>query len=230
MKKVIDRFDGYGGSPADSMDDMFAPTEQVIWRGKPLKPAFILNSCLPLLPIGLIWLIFDGFFIDTIISAGFFDTFGGTLSVFFVLFFAVHLFPVRLCIGMGLSAGRRCGNTEYALTNTRIVICTGVIGVNFKSVYYKEISNVQLRVGVIDKLFKVGDITVKSRTSADSLLDLTDVYEVFKRVQKIVADIQTDIEYPNALRPDTNPGYGTRYNGRLKNVFTSDRFSRRAVP
>ena len=31
------------------------------------------------------------------------------------------------------------------------------------------------------------------------------------KIQKIVMDIQTDTEYPNALRPSDNPGYNTSY-------------------
>ena len=38
-------------------------------------------------------------------------------------------------------------------------------------------------------------------------------HEIYPRLQKIVLDIQTDIEYPNALRPDENPGYNTKYKG-----------------
>ena len=34
---------------------------------------------------------------------------------------------------------------------------------------------------------------------------------VYERVQRTVLDIQTDMEYPNALRPEDNPGYGTDY-------------------
>jgi hypothetical protein len=35
--------------------------------------------------------------------------------------------------------------------------------------------------------------------------------EVFKMVKQTSVDIKTDYNYPNALRPETNPGYKTKY-------------------
>ena len=32
-----------------------------------------------------------------------------------------------------------------------------------------------------------------------------------KDIQKIILDMQTDMEFPNAYRPETNPGYHTDY-------------------
>ena len=41
--------------------------------------------------------------------------------------------------------------------------------------------------------------------------DLEDPQDVYRMVQQVVLDIQTDIEYPNAYRPAENPGYNTNY-------------------
>jgi hypothetical protein len=49
---------------------------------------------------------------------------------------------------------------------------------------------------------------------AGALLHISDPYEVFKRVKHMSLDIQTDIAYPNALRPDENPGYNTEYDSK----------------
>ena len=46
-----------------------------------------------------------------------------------------------------------------------------------------------------------------------AFLDIENPQEIYSRLQKIVLDIQTDIEFPNALRPDENPGYNTKYKG-----------------
>ena len=46
-----------------------------------------------------------------------------------------------------------------------------------------------------------------------AFLDVDNSKEVYLKIQKIVMDIQTDIEYPNALRPEENPGYKTKYKG-----------------
>ena len=49
--------------------------------------------------------------------------------------------------------------------------------------------------------------------ASSAFLDVENAYDIYSKIQKIVLDIQTDIEYPNALRPDENPGYNTKYNG-----------------
>ena len=37
--------------------------EQVLWSGKPQKKAFVLNNVLKMLPVALLWIVFDTFFI-----------------------------------------------------------------------------------------------------------------------------------------------------------------------
>ncbi len=34
--------------------------ESILWEGRPLKKAFTINSALPMMPIALLWLCFDG--------------------------------------------------------------------------------------------------------------------------------------------------------------------------
>lgn len=46
-----------------------------------------------------------------------------------------------------------------------------------------------------------------------TILDVENPYEIYGKLQNIVLDIQTDIEFPNAYRPDENPGYNTKYKG-----------------
>jgi len=46
---------------------------------------------------------------------------------------------------------------------------------------------------------------------AGALLHVSDPYGVFKRIKQMSLDIQTDISYPNAMRPEENPGYNTKY-------------------
>ena len=89
-----------------------------------------------------------------------------------------------------------------------------------ETIYYKDIRNVQLRRGVIDTMLGVGDVHFdlgmtdsKGRPATKAFLDIENPQEVYNHVQKIVMDIQTDIHYPNGLRPEENPGYRTKYTG-----------------
>lgn len=220
----MSKYDAKLGTRSMDIETIIMEGEQVIWKGKPKKSAFIVNKVVTMLPIALLWLLFDGIVMKSV----FLGPGKGPMFMIMILFFAVHLIPVWIWLGNVMTAKKRWENTQYAMTNKRIIIQTGFIGMDYKSLNYKDICNVRLNVGVIDKLLKVGDIYFDTNISWANLpvrgkkmgneqafLDLTNVYELYPKLQKIVLDIQTDIEYPNELRPETNAGYTTQYKGRV---------------
>lgn len=204
------------GPSSGSLREMLMPGETVLWTGKPKKSAFVLNKCLLMAPVALIWLCFDGFFIAMTVS----DGFGGGMGFFLIPFFLLHLMPVWIWLGNIFTASRRWQNTEYAVTDKRILIKNGFVGVNYQTIYYTDIANVELRIGLIDRLLGVGDIYLQlpmhssGKSSGPVILDIDEPEEIYRRIQRIVLDIQSDIHYPNDLRPNENPGYQTRYTPR----------------
>lgn len=198
----------------DNIERQLMPDESIIWSGKPKKSAFIINSAVKMMPVALIWLAFDGFFILNFLGTG--EQMGG-MGIFLVVFFLFHLMPVWIWLKDVITANSRWKNTEYAVTDKRIVMRNGLIGYQYESIYYTDISHVSLRVGAIDRMLGVGDIAVVvdtntgNNTKCPMILDIEDPQRVFAIVQRTVMDMQTDIHYPNALRPETNPGYRTQY-------------------
>lgn len=192
----------------NNINNILVDGEQVIWSGKPKKSAFVINKCCTMLPFALIWLLFDSMFIFMFIGTG-----ESKMLWFIIPFFALHLMPVWIWLSNVLTANKKWKNTEYVVTDKRIVIMSGFIGMDYQTIYYKDIENVYLKVGVMDKLLKVGDIyfDTNDRVKA-AFLDIEDAYELYPKLQKVVLDIQTDIEYPNNLRPKENDGYNTKYN------------------
>ena len=203
-------YEEYGNSQRNIA---LAAGEAILWRGKPKRSAFIAGKSLPLLPIAIIWLIIDLGFIA--------NAFGGGGMMFFMIpFFALHLMPVWIWLGSTLTAGKRWQNTMYYVTNRRIIIQGGFLAVNEKSVFYKDLRNAQLHIGLIDKACGTGSIVLddgyydyhrRRNYPGTQLAHLEDAQSAYHRIQKIILDIQTDIEYPNAYRPETNPGYNTDY-------------------
>lgn len=192
--------------------------ETLILSAKPKKSAYILNQVLTMMPIAIIWLIFDLTFIIATLSSS------PKMLFFIIPFFALHLFPFWMWLANVLSANKKWQNTKYYITDKRIIIQNGFIGENYQTLYYKDINNVNLRIGLIDKMLNVGDIYFELGTykTSDSVkvrsvafLDLENSKEIYSKLQKIVMDIQTDIEYPNALRPEKNPGYNTKYDPKV---------------
>lgn len=191
--------------------------EKLIWSAKPKQAAYLVNQILIMMPIALLWLSFDSFFIFSIIRSG-------QVPIFIILFFVLHLLPVWIWLGNVISANKRWKNTKYYITDKRIIIQNGFIAENYQTIYYKDIKNVDLRIGIIDKLLHVGDIYFDlgyydSKNGVKGIntgfLDVENSKEIYSKLQKIVMDIQTDIEYPNALRPEQNPGYNTKYDPKI---------------
>ena len=50
------------------IESIIGDDEQILWRGKPKKNAYVLNAIFKMLPIALIWLLFDGVFIGGEVS------------------------------------------------------------------------------------------------------------------------------------------------------------------
>ena len=180
--------------------------EKIIWSGKPKKKAFIINKSITMLPFALIRASVTEHFL-----------------FFIIPFFALHLMPVWIWLGNVVTANKKWENTKYYVTDKRIIIKNGFFAENYQTIYYKDIKNVNLRIGLLDKMLGVGDIYFDFMPFNNGynyqnaympnacFLDIEEYSELYPKLQKVVLDIQTDIEYPNALRPETNPGYNTEY-------------------
>lgn len=200
----------------NSIDDVVDVNEKVLWRGKPNAKSYVLAAMVKMLPIALVWLIFDGTFI-TFITIGMVNGYVPTVILAFIIpFFLLHLAPVWIWIGRTIKAAREVKNLEYAITDKRIIIRSGMIGIDFKFINYTEIDSVNVKVGLIDRIFRVGDIYINSSVNSGVLWDVENPYQIGNSLQKVTLDIKSDINYPNAKRPDVNSGYQTGY---TKNPF-----------
>ncbi len=209
MKKIDEKYFIADEKTHTEIEHLLEKDEKILWRGKPKKTAYIWSEILAMLPIALIWLVFDGIFIATLFYLS------PSLPVFVIvilcIFFLLHLAPVWIWLSRALLARKRHKNLDYAFTDKRIIVRTGVI-IDFINIYYSEINSVNVRVGLTDKWFNVGDIYIKSTSQAVVLNDITNAYQIGNKLQQITNDIKSDIYYPNNLRPAENAGYKTKLN------------------
>lgn len=214
--QIDERYFRENAMQKNSIDDVVDDNEKVLWRDKPNAASYVLAAMVKMLPIALVWLIFDGTFIYIMAMGMSNGDIPLTILWFIVPFFLLHLTPVWLWIGKTVKAAREVRNLEYAITDKRIIIRSGMIGIDFKFINYTEIDSVNVKVGIIDRIFKVGDIYINSSVNSGVLWDVANPYQIGNALQKVTQDIKSDIHYPNAMRPDTNPGYTTDY---TKNPF-----------
>ncbi len=209
MKKVDkDYFKDDSNMDENRIEDILDTDETVLLREKPYPKAYILSAIFRMLPIAILWGGIDFTILFYIIKSGA----PGVVWAFIVPFFALHLMPVWIWIGGIIRAVAELKNLEYVFTEKRIIVRAGVVGIDFKNILYSDIKGVNLKVGLIDRLCKVGDIVVTAHEQTAILYDIKNPYRILKKMQRIVTDIKSDILFPNALRPAENKGFRTKYN------------------
>lgn len=100
---------------------------------------------------------------------------------------------------------------QYAITNKRVLVKSGIIGTDFNSIYFTEVKSVNVNVGLIDKIFSVGTINIdtgkietvdsgsgnnrhtKTRTAYDKLQHVSQPYEVYKYFQTTLTGRQESL-------------------------------------
>lgn len=206
--QINERYFNDNANQMHEIDDVLTDGEKILWRGKPNKASYIWAAVLKMMPIALLWLAFDGGFIAMMLASG-----DATTDMLWVIipFFAIHLAPVWIWIGNIVKAVAEIKNIEYAITDKRVIVRSGMVGIDFKFINHTEIDSVNVKVGFVDKLCKVGDVYINSTSNSAVLFDLNDPYYVAKNLQKLSFDVKTDVQYPNAMRPDENNGYHTTY-------------------
>ena len=196
-------------------NDILDRDEKVLWAGGPNFTAFMCTG-LPFLAFGIICGICD---------LGFIMAFTGEMShghgppmLFTVPFFALHLFPCWGSVLYMFWLYFSHGNTAYAFTNKRVLMRSGVFGIDYQIIDYDKIRDTQVNVGPIEKMFDVGSIlfnTGEVNNEGHPMLKrfsgIENPYDVFRQLKETTVNVKTDWNYPNAMRPDANPGYRTKY-------------------
>lgn len=197
------------GMKQNEIKDILSDDEEVLVNLKPNRKVYLLESIFKGLPVVLIWLAADTFAITMIASTG--TIYEPWLIAFFIFFFALHLIPVWIYIYSIIKVIVSYKNLEYVFTDKRIIVRSGLIGIDFKYVYYYEINSVTVNVGLFDRMFKVGDIIIKSNNQVVKVNDISYPYKYSDKIQEIVRDLKADMAFPNDLRPNENHGYNTKY-------------------
>lgn len=204
-----DYFNVDEGIKKNEISDILNEGEEILVDLVPDKKDYTLEAIFKGLPFALLWGGFDAFFIIMMLRSGAFE--GGMILAIIIPFFALHLIPVWLYVGKVIKRVAGYKNVRYAFTNQRIIIRDGLIGIDYKYFYYHEINSVEVKVGIWDRMFKVGDLYIHSNVKQAVLEDIKNPYQYANKIQNLITDLKTDMYYPNDLRPTENHGYNTRY-------------------
>ena len=182
----------YGSEHSDSMGPMpaLAAGEYVLWKGKPKRSAYIADKALAMLPIAVLWTVFDLNFLRL-----------SGADAFLLLFLAVHMMPVWIWIGSAVTSVIQWRNEDYYITNKRIIIRKGILRPQRQSVFLRDVHSIRTHYGLLDRLFGSGDIYINyavhghgkhRRTSGWFLMNLADPEQLRERIELLAVDAGAD--------------------------------------
>ena len=178
----------YGEDSYENMGPMptLAPGEHILWRGKPKKSAYVADKALAMLPIAVIWLIFDLNFLRLSAASGFVR-----------LFMLVHLMPVWIWLGSAVTSVMQWRNEDYYLTNKRIIIRRGIFNAQRQSVFLRDVHSIRTHYGLLDRMFGSGDVFLNyavyghgkhRRTSGWFLMNLAEPEQLRERIELLALE------------------------------------------
>lgn len=197
---------------ASVIDGMLGAEEHILWRGNPLFIGYVL-ALGPGFFVGIVWGIID----VSSMAAVFGRAERGELPlIFFISFFMLHMIPFWLAIGAPIYRALNWKYVDYVVTDKRIYIQSGLVGRDVKSVEFTDVTRLSVNVGLVGRQFDCGTIPLSSRhksngntVSDTAFIAVENPYEVYKLIKDLALDVKSDIYYPNAMRPENNPGYNT---------------------
>lgn len=119
---------------------------------------------------------------------------------------------------------------EYVITNKRIIIKSGLIGTDYKSIYFEQINQVVIDVGLIGKIFGTGNLKIDTgktetysngggtrvgrvqyqnigtRTMYDVLKNVDNPYDVHNIIQPSITGRRESL-YSGRADRESNPQY-----------------------
>jgi hypothetical protein len=195
--------------------------EEIIWIERPQFIPFILSESWFGAPFFLVGCIFSGSLTDALSNG---------IAGFIFGFLWGYMF---LIVGLSFLVQNLLNfpNTVYAYSTKRIMLRKGFIGTSFTIIDYDKIKEIKLDLDFFLTKYNVGTIkfytgktpknhrivTVFGKLYYDENIRWSAIpnYEqVLKKVKEISLSIKTDFNYPNELRPDTNPGLHTSYDSK----------------
>ena len=130
--------------------------EKVIWIGKPLKASFMMKGIVSS-ALGLIWLSFSLFAMYVYLWA---STLQGFEMIVLLVLSLFVLIGVGLTVGPVLWQVMCYKNTNYVITNQRLITQTGAVGVDTRFIELDNIQEVYINVSFVDKIFGTGSLVV----------------------------------------------------------------------
>lgn len=174
----------------ENIENLLAEDEKILWQGSPNKSAYFWTRFLNKLQFVIIWLVVDITFIAVLIASK--VTFPIPVIIALCAFFALHLIPVWIWIYGLVKARKNSESLKYYISSQRVIISDSTAGLNIYSIYYKEITSINVNISRLDRKYNVGDVYITSTKNTKILEDILEPYEVTATLQKFIGKLNTN--------------------------------------
>ena len=123
-------------NPSDKFRDELNPGERIIWSGQPQQGLMLRPSDTLMIPFSLIWGGFAIFWEFSVVSMG--------VSFFMLWGIPFVLVGLYMIVGRFFFGSMQRGKTYYALTNERVIIISGVVSQNTKTLDIKKLPEINI--------------------------------------------------------------------------------------
>lgn len=173
-----------------SPDELLAPDEKILWKGKPKKFSYVMGKSIGMMPIAIIWGIIDISILVSVFSSGGISNGGGFIIVFLIGFFALHLMPVWIWLGSIFKAAREMNSIQYMITNKRVVEMRGRGNIYINAeIYLDDMDGASLKKSFIDRMLRVGDIYITTKDLKTVILfDIPNSDFICSRIEQLCAN------------------------------------------
>ena len=188
------------------VDTMLAEGESIAMRIKPKALPFTLKKSATAIFAGLVLIVIFAVFalsfnndlsMLTLLSIFENTSFGGFKTLCTIVFLVLPIAFISLRIVLAIMEYK---NTEYVVTNKRVFISSGVLGVDCDHIYFYDIDSVRADVTFFEKIFGVGTVILASDSKGYAFRQISDVYKIANEIQAITRTEKTDALYPNDKR------------------------------
>jgi uncharacterized membrane protein YdbT with pleckstrin-like domain len=186
------------GTMGTKIEEILDKKERLLWRGVINRKALV---CLYAVIFG--FFCFIGFIVMLPVLSMFFRAGVAGFILGGILFVPFALLILGIIALLFFSAMMR----EFAITPKRVIIKSGIIGTDFKSIEYNQIKAVAVDVGIIGKIFSVGTIkidtgktetyssgnirsnnfAIKTRTMYEKFQLIDNPYDVHKQISSFLS-------------------------------------------
>jgi len=135
--------------------EMLEPNERVLWCGKPLRSPFVLKR-IGLAFIAIPWLIIPLIVIGTISPRALFEL---PILIFFTFWYGILGLIV---FGTPVYSFLVWKNIYYILTNKRIIVRKGLVGIDYDILSLDSIRQVNVNVGFWDRKYGTGTLVIQA--------------------------------------------------------------------